>query len=166
MHSLSLDGHYIYKLAPWLSWSDLLYGLEQNYVDEKEISDYICCSLTITHPKEAYEIAVTPIENQHLIHQLLSTLASQSKEKTTNTTEPWLFLSLSFLFDNKHLYNNIYEELEILYSDFNYPEELAPLIRYMPPSDGTEGSKDYLLKNWKAALSQYEQLFAERRNPQ
>lgn len=114
MHSLSLDGHDIYKLAPWLSWNDLLYGLEQKYMNEKDISDYVNCSLTITQPKEAYEIAVMPMENQHLIHKLLSTLASQSKEKTKNITEPWLFLSLSFLFDNKHLYHNVYKELEIL----------------------------------------------------
>lgn len=163
---MSLEGNYIYKLAPWLSWNDVLYGLEQRHIDEKGVSDYICCSLTLAHPEEAYEIAVIPENSRHLVHQLLSTLASQSKTETANPTEPWIFLSLSFLFDNKHLYNDVYAELEMLYADFNYPEVIAPLIRYMPAPDGVEGSEDYLLENWKAVLSRYKKLFTEQRPPQ
>jgi len=78
---------------------------------------------------------------------------SQSKTETANPTEPWILLSFYFLFDNQHLYNDVYAELEILYADFNYPEALAPLIRC-------------LLNNWKAALSRYKKLFAEQHNPQ
>jgi len=52
--------------------------------------------------------------------------------------------------------------VEQIYSDFDYPEELSPLIRYMPASEGIEGSEDQLFKNWEKALSDYNSFFSNQ----
>lgn len=162
MTPLLLDGHYIFKKTPWLSWSELLLGLERGYINEKGVIDYICDALTTDAPIEAFEIASLEPHQQHLVHDLLRTLRDQDCRSDLDSTEPWLFLLLYSVLENKDEYKDPLEIAEELYSDFDYPEKIASIVRYMPPPDGTGGSEELLFKNWKRILSNYEKFFESR----
>jgi hypothetical protein len=162
MTTLLLDGHYIFNKTPWLSWGELLFGLERGYISEKGVIDYICDALTIEAPIEAFEIASLEPYQQYLVSDLLKTLKEQECSADLDSTEPWLFLLLYFVLENKDEYQDPLQTVEELYSDFDYPEKIAPIVRYMPPPDGIEGSEELLFKNWKNILSNYEVFFESR----
>lgn len=162
MKPLLLDGHYIYSKTPWLSWRELLFGFENGYIDEKGVSEYACDALTSTSPAEAIELASLEPQENYLVHDILKLLTDKYSSTESNLTKPWIFLLLSFLLENKENYNDPLGIVEELYADFDYPEEIAPLVRYMPSPEGVEGSEELLFENWRAALSDYKSMFAQQ----
>ncbi|VVN85795.1 hypothetical protein PS718_01480 [Pseudomonas fluorescens] len=161
MTLLPLNGHYIFSKTPWLNWAQLLFGLDKGYIDEQGVSSYICDSLTNSSPEQAYEIATMAPTEQNSIRVLLQSLANKNSQEEIDVTKPWIFLLLSHLLENKEQFEDPLQIIEELYSDFDYPEEIAPLVRYMPLPDGVEGSENRLYENWKTALSDYKELFSK-----
>lgn len=162
MKPLPLDGHYIYSKTPWLSWRELFFGFENGYIDEKGVSEYVCDALTSTSPTEAIELASLEPHENYLVRDILKSLTDKYSSTESNLTKPWIFLLLSFLLENKENYNDPLGIVEELYADFDYPEEIAPLARYMPSPEGVEGSEELLFENWKAALSDYKSMFSQQ----
>jgi hypothetical protein len=48
----------------------------------------------------------------------------------------WLFLVLSSLFENRSQIGDPLGEVESVYADFEYPQEIAGFVRFMPTTDG------------------------------
>lgn len=165
MKPLLLDGNYIYSKAPWLSWGELLLGLEKGYIDEKGVSEYVCDALTSSSPKEAVEIASLEVNDYYLVPDLLKSLIGNHSWTESDLAKPWIFLLLSFLLENKENYNDPLGLVEELYADFDYPEEVAPLVRYMPLPEGVEGSEERLFENWKTFISDYTSILPKKANP-
>ncbi|MBN3862001.1 DUF2247 family protein [Pseudomonas frederiksbergensis] len=162
MKKLLLDGHQIYKKTPWLNWKELLYGFKHGLIDEKGVSEYACEALTEMSLQEAIELASLLPQEDYLATNLLQSLADKDLSAETDTAKPWIFLLLSFLFEHQENYEDPFEIVEEIYADFDYPEEIAPLVRYMPPPEGVEGSEERLFENWKTALSVYKDFFEQQ----
>ena len=162
MNELLLGGSYVYAHAPWLNWSELLYGLEHSFINEKGVSEFACEGLTEESSQEAISLASLLPQESYLTLDLLRELATKEPATETDKEKPWIFLLLSFLFDNKNSYSDPLNIVEQVYSDFDYPEEISPLTRYMPASEGIEGSEDQLFKNWEKALSDYNSFFSNQ----
>lgn len=162
MKNLSLDGHYIYKKNPWINWKELLYGFEHGFVDEKGVSKYACKTLTEKSSQEAIELASLLPHETYLASGLLQSLADKDLSPTTDSTKPWIFLLLSFLLEHKEDYEDPLEIVEELYANFDYPEKIASLVRYMPAPEGVEGSEERLFENWKITLSAYKDFFEQQ----
>ncbi|WP_146197679.1 hypothetical protein [Pseudomonas prosekii] len=94
---LLLDGNYIYSKAPWLSWGELLFGLEKGYIDEKGVSEYVCDALTSSSPKEAVEIASLEVNDYYLVPDLLKSLIGNHSWTESDLAKPWIFLLLFIL---------------------------------------------------------------------
>jgi hypothetical protein len=106
MKPLPLNGNYVYYKAPWLHWAHLHFGLKKGFISEKGIADYICDGLTKTSPPEAYEIATLEATEHQLLRELLQTLLNKDSHQVESEEEairPWIYLTLSYLFDNKNL---------------------------------------------------------------
>jgi hypothetical protein len=162
MKPLPLESQYIYSKTPWLSWRELFFGLEKGYIDGKELSEYVCDALKSTSPPEAFELASLEPQENHLARILLKSLNEKYSSTELDPTKPWILLLLSYLFEHKEKYDDPLGIVEQLYADFDYPEEIAPLVRYMPLPEGVEGSEDLLLQNWRTALSNYESVFSQQ----
>lgn len=165
MNLLPLNGHYTFSKTPWLNWTQLNFGLEKGFINEQGISDYICDGLIETSPPEAYEIATLDATEHQLLRELLQTLLNKTSRQAESEEEairPWIYLALSYLFENKDLANDPFESIEKLYADLGYPEEISPLIRYMPLPEGAVGSEELLYDNWKTILSNYEDYFQNK----
>lgn len=165
MKNFSLDSYYIYKKTPWLNWKELLYGFEHGFIDEKGVSEYACKTLTEKSSQEAIELASLLPQEDYLASNLLQSLADKDLSPVTDTTKPWIFLLLSFLLEHQEDYEDPLEIVEELYADFDYPEEIASLVSYMPAPEGVEGvegSEERLFENWKMTLSAYKDLFEQQ----
>jgi hypothetical protein len=47
-----------------------------------------------------------------------------------------MLLTLDWVLTNRESFKDPLGEVEEIYADFDYPQEIAPLVRYMPPTDG------------------------------
>ncbi|MGE8147388.1 DUF2247 family protein [Pseudomonas frederiksbergensis] len=50
---------------------------------------------------------------------------------------------------------------DLFSTDFDYPEEIAPLVRYMPLPERAEGSEERLFENWRTFLSNYKSILSQ-----
>ncbi|HIQ51678.1 MAG TPA: DUF2247 family protein, partial [Pseudomonas pachastrellae] len=64
----------------------------------------------------------------------------------------WIFLSFFWVFINRGKYQDPLGIVEELYADFDYPESVAPIVRYMPAADPSVAGENQLFKNWSNML--------------
>lgn len=152
--NLLLSGKYIFSKAPWLNWEEVLYGLDHGYVDCSEVSSYACESLTKNSSTNEYELASLGCDGFSNVRDLLKTLTGNELD-SENLSGAWAYLLLSWIFDNKENYCDPFELVDMVCAEFNYPDELLSLIRYMPLQEGGEGSEEYLMSNWARYLFEY-----------
>lgn len=165
MSLLPLHGNYVFSKAPWLTWSELLYGLEKGYIDDQGVSSFACNTLTTSSPKKAYELSTLEQQELYLARDYLESLASnEPTKKEEKISQPWIYMLLSYLFENKGLFSDPLEKIEELYADLDYPEDISSSVRYMPSPEGEVGSEERLYANWKSVISEYEKLFSHERN--
>lgn len=165
MALLPLDGNYVSYKTPWLTWSELLYGLQKGYIDDQGASSFACNTLTTSSPEKAYQLSSLDPQELYLAQDLIESLASiEQTTKEDTISKPWIYLFLSHLFENKDSFLEPLEKVEELYADLGYPEELSSIVRYMPLPEGEAGSEERLYANWKSVISAYEELFSLERN--
>lgn len=63
------------------------------------------------------------------------------------------------MYENIELLEEYLEEIENIYADFEYPEEMESFVRYMPSTDGYNPSlhslaenESRLINNWKSYI--------------
>ena len=67
-----------------------------------------------------------------------------------------MYLLLAFVFENQDKFEDPFGMVAIIYSNFDYPEEVSNFVHYMP-SKGT-GS---LLDKWEAYLKDREEYYSK-----
>lgn len=110
--------------------------------------------LKLIHPLGAVDFAVKAIEGNSAYSNDQLELASKTEDDPLidiveiiericgqvhpipEISEKWLFLSIYWLYVNQSKFDDPLEVLEGVYADFNYPEAIKHLIRYMPNEDG------------------------------
>lgn len=73
-------------------------------------------------------------------------------EPTELRERPWLFLALDWLADHREQFDDPYEIVELLYADFDYPGEIAGLVRWMPVAEGEPTGLAAIDGRWKHYL--------------
>lgn len=152
--NLLLDGEYVFKKAPWLSWKEVLYGFEHGYINCGGVSIYACESLTKNSSVNEYELASLQCDDFLTVSDLLRNLAGDELDEK-NPSEAWIYLLLMWVFDNKESCCDPFELVDLVCAEFNYPDELLSLIGYMPLQEGELGSKEHMVNNWTKYLFEY-----------
>lgn len=97
------------------------------------------------------------VNNEEEIDFYLNELTNQIVEPGENTSqEKFLYLLLNWIFKHKEQCSDPLQMVEIIYDDFDYPEEISNFVRYMPSSEhrlnSIEASIDRLFNNWAIYL--------------
>ena len=125
-------------------------------MDECGVSLYASEALTLNSCEKHVELASLNTQKLFGAHELLNSLA-QNNSTIKDPSKIWIYILLSWVFENKHNYINTFEIIDEIYADFGYPEEASTLIRYIPATEGSATSEDQLAHNWEDFLSSYEQ---------
>ncbi len=148
MNTLTLPSTFIIKHQN-LSWDDLGFALQNEIVSGKTIVDYAMMKVSSSkYTDDDFELAACNPDDTHLVTDKLRFLLSDTND-IEKTTKKWLYLCLLYLYKNKVNFDDPLQVIESIYSDFNYPEEIKHLIRYMPNNDGRIVDFD---KEWKLFL--------------
>lgn len=162
MH-IVLDGGFCFSEAPWLSWGDIKYGLERGFLNSAGVVEYAVKGLSAESPAEQYELVCLTGDDVNDVQECVSCLAAKDAQDVKNSEKAWVFLIFLWVFRNRDAYQDPLGVVEELYADFDYPESIAPIVRYMPAADPSLEGEDQLFKNWSNMLeSSREELQASR----
>ena len=144
-----------------LSWREAAWGYHNQHFSSSDALE-----LAYAHLSNGEE-DVTIVELAGLfksqtreIGERLNKLASMEGDvEDASIKSKWLYLILSWLFENRGAFDDAFDAVEMIYSDFDYPEEMAPFVRYMPITDGynpsvhsADENYDRLLAKWSAYI--------------
>lgn len=85
-----------------------------------------------------------------------------SDEPVERRARLWLFLALAWVYDHRSEFADPFETIEMLYADFDYPEEIQGLVRYMPAKAGEDVGLDAIDKRWRQYLNRKADEYQER----
>ncbi len=141
-----------------LSWNEIKFGLDQQLIKPKAAIDRATEQLCAADaaPKEAVDLAsLTESESvADLVSHLAKNEAAISDERIK---AKWLYLVLAWLFENRESLVDALGMVESVYSDFDYPKEIAPFVRYMPMDGPDLGNREQnearMFDRWKTYLN-------------
>lgn len=114
------------------------------------------------------ELAGLSKSDVSMVGELLDRLANNSTdEDNIEAKAKWLYLQLAWLFENRLTIDDPLGEVEKIYADFDYPEDVASFVRYMPASDEYDPSMHSadenllrLMTKWEGYLERCAIIFA------
>ncbi|MDR1462191.1 MAG: DUF2247 family protein, partial [Azoarcus sp.] len=143
-----------------LSWREALWGYEHQLIGWSDVVDLAVDRLRSDSDEREIELSCLNKSNTSRIGELLRELAASEPEKLgLMSAKKWLFLVLAWTLDNKDRADDPLAEVETIYADFDYPDEIESFVRYMPMTDGYDPSQhsrkdneNRLFENWRKYL--------------
>ena len=74
----------------------------------------------------------------------------------------WLFLALAWVYEHRADYVEPLEVVEMIYADFEYPDEIQGIVRFMPPPPGAATGNPAIEGRWKDYLTRKAAEYAAR----
>jgi hypothetical protein len=152
-----------------LTWREILWGYDHGWINCKGLTELATRRLTTNDPTPPAEVELAGlvVGESSRARALAEELASQERPLSDEVIKrKWLYLILRWLFENRERAADPFALVDELYSDFDYPDEVAPFVRYMPPEDGYYPSKhsetenyDHMLQQWRDYLIAAEKRF-------
>lgn len=120
-------------ISNW-KWNELKVGLEKSIISNSEIISYAVLVLSegITQFDHVLELAIAKEEE---VDEIILDLAfTEGEQDLKMINSKWIF---AIIYDAYiYLGNGVYNVIEDVYAEFEYPEEISNLINYMPHDDG------------------------------
>jgi hypothetical protein len=119
--------------------AELAYGFRHGWVARADIVAIVKAKREAGVPmreleEELLEVSSTDVDR---FDEIMADL-NVSDEPTERRARVWLFLVLAALLENQSLVEDPLGMIEMLYADFDYPDEIRGLVRFMPPPAGQE----------------------------
>lgn len=157
-----------------LGWNDVKYGLEQQLIKPKvaiESATEELSNIGAAASKDVLELADLT-ENESVADLVEHLAKSERPPLPEDVKAKWLYLVLAWLFENRNSLVDPLGMVELVYSDFDYPREIASFVRSMPMVGpdlrNREQNEARLFDRWKAYLDEAGKRFSrtfERRQP-
>lgn len=149
-----------------LSWGDVLWGYERSMIGWPSVvamaNDRLSGELGNNLVRD---LSMVGKSNVYLVGEILRTLASDRSDGADITSKKkWLFLNLSWLYDNRNQLSDPLGEVECIYADFDYPQDISKFVRYMPTQDDSvkfrsvEENNNRLYGYWKEYITENRKL--------
>lgn len=153
-----------------LSWDEAAWGYRNQYIEGSDIVDLACYRLAEGEPEPAVAELAGILEFENFkVGETLNSLAGKMPVNENSIKSKWLYLRLAWAYENRELSSDPLGVVEEIYSDFDYPEEVAQFVRYMPVTDGfdpsahsAEENHSRLLSKWRGYIETHSTTFMAR----
>lgn len=118
---------------PNWKWNELKVGLEKSIISNREIISYAV--LALSEDMEQFDsVLELSIAEEDEVEELIFNLAfKEGEQELEMINSKWIF---AIIYDAYiYLKNEIYNVIEDVYTEFEYPKEISNLIGYMPCDD-------------------------------
>lgn len=152
------------------TWQDIAWGYERGCADIDAVKSFATDRLLggSADPREIELAGLLDSDLARASELMRTLLTSEGAQNEERLQKRWLYLQLAYLFENRGEPDNALGKVEEIYSDFDYPAEIASFVRYMPTEDGYDPKAhthaenlDRLISNWRSYLEQERQMMTE-----
>lgn len=119
---------------PRWKWVELKVALDKFIISNKDIISYAL--FILSDGMEQFDRVLNlSIAEEYEVKEILYELIINEKEQNIEAiNSKWIFVIIYDAF--MHSRDNVYDVIDDVYSEFEYPEEISNLIAYMPNNDG------------------------------
>ena len=121
------------KSVCW-TWQELLFGIKHNIIEIEDIIYY--SNEIISEDDDDFEtimqILIVDIDEVEPIVEKLA--LKEEKQLEDDIVSKWIFMIIYFYYLTNR--NIVFDMIDEIYSDFDYPPEISGLVPYMPKEDG------------------------------
>jgi hypothetical protein len=150
-----------------LNWNEIKFGLDQQLIKPKaainRATEHLCA--TDAGPKELVELA-SRTESESVAELVFRLADAETPPTDEQMKAKWLYLVLAWLFENRESLVDALGMVESVYSDFDYPKEIAPFVRYMPMDGPDLGNREQnearMFDRWKTYLDRASKRFGRK----
>ncbi|OCG35327.1 MULTISPECIES: DUF2247 family protein [unclassified Gilliamella] len=148
----------------YLNWKDISWGYRNHIIGWKDVINYANdMIINGSSNQDVFELSMVNSSNIFELDDLLNKIAG-SLENYSNAK--WLYILLLQLYNIRNNIKDPLGEVETIYENFDYPEEIESFVRYMPVSNDYDPSKHTqeenekrLYFNWKQYLDNQENIW-------
>lgn len=143
-----------------LSWREVEFGLQNGWLDGDDAVGLAMDEVAkdANPSSDVLELASVLPHERGMVPRLVEQLARTSQ---SFSNEKWLYLLLAWLYCNRTTVPDAFRVVEEIYATFDYPDEIAPFVRYMPAPDPTRAGETYMLEAWRNYLDRKHALFGQ-----
>jgi hypothetical protein len=137
MKTVQIDRKFLSQLKG-LTWNDICFAYARNLIDIYSAVDFAVSRIATEQSYSELELdlaSITENNQNDEIDRLLSGICNQMNSKKAES-EKWIFLTLFWLYLNRHKFEDPFKIIEEIYADFDYPESIRHLVKYMPNDEG------------------------------
>lgn len=140
------------------SWQEILYGMENKIIDRSDVINYATRILDegILGFDWVLKIAIAD-EYEDILPYIHEVINLEDSEDDSTIQNKWRYSILKELYAKKSKYEDFNEKVEEIYADFDYPEDMAGFIGYMPSVDGKS-----MEESWQEYLTSSEAKFENK----
>lgn len=138
MQTFHIPVEFVLRHVKQPSWSDVDMGLRNGWLNAPAALE-IAIQKIADNPNaphaEVMLASTEPTETAEITEQVEKVAKAESEADRKRSKRRWLYLILAWLYENRASVADPLAEVEEIYSDFDYPEEVARFVRYMPPKE-------------------------------
>lgn len=137
------------------SWQEILSGMENKIIDRSDVINYATRVLEegILGFDWVLKIAIAD-EYEDILPYIYELINLEDSEDESTIQDKWRYFILKELYAKKSNYEDFNEKVEEIYADFDYSEDMAGFIGYMPSVDGKS-----MEESWQEYLTNFEEKF-------
>jgi hypothetical protein len=140
---------------PFLRLPELIYARDCNFIFEFDLIELFARWWAEGYSLLPIEIQIASLasDEKWRLHDLLEKARKEvQEENTSRINQTILFLALLWLFEQKDVLDDPLSKIELLYADFDSPDEISGLVRYLPAKAGEIVGDAALFKIWESYL--------------
>jgi hypothetical protein len=140
------------------SWQEIQYAVNQNIISSENVIEHAIKILNEGILGYDIVLQLAILDDDEDISPYLRQLTMLEKvEDEEHIKAKWLYAILWSLYQRRNNYEDALEMVERIYSDFDYPQNIVSIIRYMPSEEGDlsgrEFNEELLYKKWESYLN-------------
>jgi len=143
--------------------AELAYGYRDGWLQRADVVEITVAKLnrgaSLVAAEE--EMVLLLADDLDRVDELIADL-DVADQPTEDRARPWLFLALAWLWHHQGDFDDPLEVIELLYAEFNYPEEIRGLVRYMPALPGERTGQGAIYERWRMYLDRATSRYRER----
>jgi hypothetical protein len=146
-----------------LNWKDVLWGYRHKLIGWRTPVDIAVARTNDGQLNDPLvdELSVVDKDSVWRVGEILDELAEQVETSDEFSKKRWLYLSLLLLQESVGDQAMKLQGIEEIYTDFDYPEEIAGFVPYMPSTDGFDPGKHTFAENCDRIMAKLNRYLEE-----
>jgi hypothetical protein len=140
-----------------LTPAELRYGFTHGWLGSAEVVQVALAGYGSAEDAAYTELALLLSDQFDRVPELAELLPT-----APNASRVWLYLALAWVYEHRTDFPDPLGVVEMLYDDFDYPEEIEGFVRFMPARESEPTGIPALYERWERYLSRVSAEYKKR----